>query len=52
MGVYGKCAGWVKVMSAILAMGVFEYGYIYIYIYETCAWTPNNVFWAMIVVGS
>ena len=19
--------------------------YIYIYIYETCAWTPNNVFW-------
>ena len=26
--------------------------YIYIYIYETCAWTPNNVFWALMVVES
>ena len=25
---------------------------IYIYIYETCAWTPNNVFLSMIVVES
>ena len=24
--------------------------YIHIYIYETCAWTPNNVFLAIIVM--
>ena len=26
------------------------YIYIYIYMYEICAWTPNNVFWQIIVV--
>ena len=26
--------------------------YIYIYIYEICAWTPNNVFLSMFVVES
>ena len=43
-------------------MCVYTYTYIYIYhdsifvvympIYETCAWIPSNVFWALMVVES
>ena len=31
---------------------LYIYIYIYLLIYETCAWTPNNVFWALMFVES
>ena len=41
----------IKQLSCAHLM-VHEKIYIYIYIYETRAWTPNNVFLSMIVVES
>ena len=29
---------------------IYIYRGIYIYIYGTCAWTPNNILWALMVV--
>ena len=31
-----------------ICMGISVY--MYIYIHEICAWTPNDVFWALMVV--
>ena len=39
-------------LSVFLCDNKVARSYIYIYIYETCAWTPNNVFLSMIVVES
>ena len=41
-----------KQMYEIVYMYWHVYIYIYIYICETCVWTPNKVFFAIIVVES